>query len=265
MRHLALAALLVAACGPTSAQAPGQSLSLAFHKGDVYRYSFQLTAHETLDGSPITLNETAHLAYTVNSVDAAGKADISLDPSGVVITKTEGGITSPFSTSLNSTIDLQVASDGSVASVSLKGEPAGGILNWGVLPSGAVKPGGTWSKDYETSLAGAVGTNHFTTRSRYLRNESFQGANAAVVETTITNTSDLISGASTPDATTASAKGTSTAAITTWIDRDAHRILKSHVTSSFDQTATFDSPSLPPPTVVALNGDETADLLPFAG
>jgi hypothetical protein len=47
-----------------------------------------------------------------------------------------------------------------------------------------------------------------------------------------------------------------------WIDRDAHRVIKSHVTATFDQTGTFDAPSLSPPTVVSIKGDETTDLLP---
>jgi hypothetical protein len=261
VRHLALAALLAAACGPTPAAAPGQLLSLAFHKGDVYSYSFSLTAQEMLDGFPVTLNETAHLTYTVTLVDAAGKADITVEPSSVVVTKTEDHVTSPISTSPNSTIDLQVASDGRVLSENVNLGPAVGPINWGVLPGGAVKPGDTWAKNYEMTLVGSVGTNRFTTTSKYLRDESLQGSNAAVVETTITLTSDLSSGPSTTSDTRVTSKGTTTAIVTTWIDRDAHRILKSHVTATFDQSGTYDSPPLAP-TVVSLSGDETADLLP---
>jgi hypothetical protein len=109
---------------------------------------------------------------------------------------------------------------------------------------------------------GSIGSNHLVTKSKYLRYESFQGAHAAVVETTIAQTSDLSSGPSTTGDTRATAKGTSMAIVTTWIDRDAHRVIKSHVTAIFDQTGTFDSPSLPPPTVVSIKGDETIDLLP---
>lgn len=261
MRYLALAVFFLAACGPTSAAAPGKSLYLAFHKGDVYSYSYKLTANETLDGAQVTLNETAGLTYTVRSVDGAGTADLSLDPSSVVITSTEGQVTTPMNAPSNATMDLSVATDGRVLTENLNGNGTGGSINWGVLPGSAVKPGATWSADYDMTVAGSVGTNHFTTVSRYLRNESFQGANAAVVETTMTNASDIV-GTATPGGTTASAKGTSRAIITTWIDLHAHRVLKSHSTATFDQTATFDAPSMPPPTVVSIKGDETSDMLP---
>jgi hypothetical protein len=262
VRRLALVALFVAACGPTPTSAPGQSLSLAFHQGDVYRYSFQLTAHETLNGVADTLNETAHLTYTVRLVDAAGSADISLDTSNVVITSTVDQLTAPMSSLPNTTIDLKVAADGRVLSENVNGNPAGGGINWGVLPGGAVKPGDTWAKDYDMTVVGSIGTNRLTARSKYLRDESFQGANAAVVETTIAQTSDVYSGPSTASDTRVTAKGTSKSIVTSWIDREAHRVIKSHVTATFDQTGTFDAPSLPPPTVVSIKGDETTDLLP---
>lgn len=228
----------------------------------MYRYSFELTANETLDQVPDILKETALLTYTVRSVDAVGIGDISLDPSSVVITSTVDQLTMPVSSAPSSTIDLKVAADGRVLSESVHGDPAGGSINWGVLPDRAVMPGDRWSKDYDISLEGSVGRNHLVTRSRYLRDESFHGAKAAVVETTIAQTSNVHSGPTAAGDTRVTSKGTSMSIITTWIDRDAHRVLKSHVTATFDQTATFDAPSLPPPTVVSITGSETADLLP---
>ena len=262
MRHLALAVFLVAACSPTHTSAPEPSLYLAYHERDVYSYSFKKTTHAMFNGLSDTLSETAHLNYTVRSVDAAGNADLSLDTSTVVITSTIDQFTAPMSSLPNNPIDLMVAADGRILSENVNGNPSGAGITWVVLTGGAVKPGEAWSKDYSMTLVGSVGTNHFTTTSRYLRNESFQGADAAVVETTMTNTSDLFSAASTPGGSTVSGKGTSNAVATTWIDRYAHRILKSHVTATFDQSESIDDPSMPLPTVVSLKGDEIADLLP---
>jgi hypothetical protein len=262
VRRLALVALFAAACGPTPAPVPGQSLALAYHKGDVYNYSFELTAHETIDTVQETLHETAHLTYTVRSVDAGENAELSLDLSNVVITATVDQITVPMSSSPNPTIDLKVAADGRILSQNVNGSGFGGVTIWAVLPGRAVKPGDRWSKDYDTNAAGYSGNSHLTTTSKYLRDESFQGANAAVVESTIGMTSHYSSGPSAAGGSQATVKVTSMSIVTTWIDRDAHRILKSHVTATFDQKATFDAASAPPPTATSIMGDETADMLP---
>jgi hypothetical protein len=264
VRRLALIALLAAACSPARTSAPADSLTLAFHKGDTYSYSFQLTAHETLDKVADTLEETAHLTYTVRSVDSGGTADISLATTDVVITSTVDQVTAPMGAPSNTTIEMKVAADGRVLSEALSGygSGTGGSINWGVLAGRAVKPGDTWSKDYDTALSGAMGSNHFVTTSRYLRDETFQGARAAVIETTIINTANVTTVAATPGDVTAAGKGTTNGIVTTWVDRDGHRILKSHLTATYDETATFDAPSMPPPTVVSIKGNETSDMLP---
>ncbi len=259
MRCLILAALVATACGSTSTGGP--PLALAFHKGDVYSYSFQLTANETINLVADVLSETAHMTYTVNSVDAAGMADISLDLTNVVITSTVSGFTAPMSSLPNTTIDLKVAADGRVLSENRNGNPAGGGIIWGVVPGRAVKPGDEWFMEYDSTEVGSSGTIHMTTRSKYLRDDSVQGANAAVVDTTMDQTSNVSEGPAAAGGTTASGAGTSTSIITTWIDRDAHRILKSHLTSKFTETATFDAPPATP-TVESITGDETVDLLP---
>jgi hypothetical protein len=262
VRRLVLFVFLAAACGPTAIGAPGQSLSLDYRKGDVYSYSFQTTVRESFDGgAQETLNETAHQTYTVMSVDSGGTADLRLVVSNFDFTSTPDQITVPQGISPNPTIDMRVAADGRVLTQDL-GITTGGGISWGVLPGTAVKPGDTWSKDYDTTVTGYAGNNHLITKSKYLRDELFQGAQAAVIETTIAMTSRFSAGPSPGSDTKVTAEGTSTSTVTTWIDRDAHRILKSHTSATFDQTGTYDSPSLPPPTVVSLKGDSTTDLLP---
>ena len=48
VRCLILVALVMTACGSSSPAAP--PLALAFHKGDVYSFTFQLTANEAING-----------------------------------------------------------------------------------------------------------------------------------------------------------------------------------------------------------------------
>lgn len=251
MRRLALLAIFAIACGSASASA--STLALAFHQGDVYRFSFEWTRHVAiLPSAPETVHETGHLALTVSSVDSSGNADISLETSDFVIAATEGPVTPPTGISLNGTSNFNVGSDGRILSVTFLGNPVGGGTWWAVLPRGAVKPGDTWSNDYDVSYTyqGSSGATHFTTKSKYLRDETFGSVNAAVVESKIEST------AGSPTQAT----GTSALTITTWIDRRAGRILKSHVTST--GKATYGDPSGPtPPTIVTEDG--TADLLPL--
>ena len=188
-------------------------------------------------------------------------ADISLDLTNLVITSTVSGLTVPMKSSPNTTIDLKVAADGRVLSENRNGNPADIGVIWGVLPGRAVKPGDEWSKEYDSTEVGIPGIYHITTRSKYVGADSVQGANAAVVETTMDQTSNVSEGPATAGDTTATSIGTSMSVITTWIDRDAHRILKSHLTSKFTEKVTFDTTSATP-TVASITGDETIDLLP---
>lgn len=262
MRRLVVVALVfMVACN--SAPSSAHTLLLTYHKGDVYRFSYQSTSHEIFGAFQETLNETAQQAYTVISVDSSGNADMSVESSNVVSTATAGQLTLPMGSS-NSTFKLRVAADGGLLSQDLNGSSFGGAT-WAVLPDGSVKPGDSWSKAYDTVSAGYSGSSRLATTSKYLRDESFQGSHAAVVETPIALAEDVTGAPSslpTPNAAdgsqTATFKGTAKALVTTWIDRDAHRILKSHVTATFGLTVTFDAASGP----TEIKGDVTTDLLP---
>ncbi len=264
MRHLAVAALLVAACGPTPTSSPGQSLSLAFHKGDVYTYSYQLTTHETVETVHEAIHETELLKFTVKSVDSDGSAEISVDVSNLVRTATVDEVTVPMQNLPNATVDLKIATDGRIVSQNVNGSAFSAGAIWAVLPGRAVKPGDSWSKDYDTNAAGRPGNSHLSTRSKYLRDESFQSTNAAVVESAITAAGDVSapSGSPAPDggdgSQTARVLQTSKSTVTTWIDLSAHRILKSHITAEFVVTMTSGGTAGP----TSITGDATTDLLP---
>ncbi|HEV2036430.1 MAG TPA: hypothetical protein VGU71_19955 [Candidatus Dormibacteraeota bacterium] len=248
MRRLAVVAVLLVACGAASAACTtnlglGQSLRLAYHKGDVYKYSFHSTANETINTAPVTFDITASHRYTVISV-ASGTADISLALTNLVIKKTVDNITQPVFGSPEPTVEIKVAPDGRILSVN--GNSAQPGVLWAVLPDTSVKPGDRWSKDYDTTNLGGLGGSHLRTKSTYLRVETFQGASSAVVKTEVEATVD-VSRLPTPanivgGNRTIAFKGTETYDVTSWIDLSAHRLLKSHVTSKSELTMTFDPP-----------------------
>jgi hypothetical protein len=280
MKRLALLALLVVACGATTAQA--QTLTLGYHGGDTYKYSYKSTSKQTMVASGMTLPTdiaiSAGEVVKVKSVDSSGSADLTITLSKFAVTSVTGGVTNTTSGLPDMTIDVKIAADGHI--LGMDGNPytatnpflafsgvGGGFFITAVLPGNAVKPGDTWSKDYDQANTGGTGGIQVTSKSKYLRDESLQGVKAAVVETTSSGTIDMSLGTSS-SATTAgfglSIKGTMTSDVTTWIDPDGHRVLKTHSTAVNDGTLTFDLPSstavpgIPGPTTI--KGTSTTDL-----
>jgi hypothetical protein len=247
MKRLALVALVAFACGATPVQA--QTLSLAYHRGDTFKYSFQSTSKQTIVAGGVTLptdvEMTAAETVTVNSVDSAGIADLKLTLSNFAFKSTTAGISSTTSGMPDITTEITVAADGSIVSLDGKQVPAGNpflassgaggsFFITAVLPSSAVRPGATWSKDYTQTNAGG-GSIQVKTHSKYLRDETLNGVKAAVVETT-SNASVDISLDTTGGTRGLSMKGTMTSDVTTWVDPNGHRVLKSHSTESHDGT-----------------------------
>src|SRR6266446_3655390 len=108
-----------------------------------------------------------------------------------------------------------------------------------------------------------------TSKSTYLRDESFNGVKAAVVETKSDGTIDLANSAGVAAAGPSgiAIKGTLTTDVTTWIDPNGHRIMKSHSTSKDELTmilpaSTRDhaSPTIQGP--LTAKGEATTDLTP---
>jgi hypothetical protein len=148
---------------------------------------------------------------------------------------------------------------------------SGGFFVSAVLPANAVKPGDTWSKNYDQANPGGTGTVHLTSQSKYLRNESIQGVTAAVVETTSTGSMDMSLGAPAAGSSSSafggmSIKGTVTSDVTTWIDPSTHRMLKTHSTETNSGTVNLDaSPSSGMPGLtgpITIKGSGTTDLTP---
>jgi hypothetical protein len=285
VRRLAVVALFAVACGAVAVQA--KSLSLAFHSGDTYKYSFHSTTQQTIGAGGISLptdiEMTAGETVKVNSVDSTGMADLTLTLNNLAIKSTTGGVTNTTTGIPDTTTDIKVAADGRVVSVDgsplAAGNPflafsgvGGGFFVTAVLPSNTVKPGDTWSKDYDQANPGGTGSIHVTSKSKYLRDESLNGVNAAVVETTSNGAIDINIGAPAAAGATPigfggmSIKGTLTSDVTAWIDPNGHRVLKTHSTESNDGTMTMNmssSSALPGLTgPMTIKGTGTTDLTP---
>lgn len=286
MRRLALVALFAVACGAVPAHA--QTLALAYQQGNVYKYRLHMTGTEKITSaftSPpnpdLSSEITAQEMATVKSVDAGGVADLSIALSNI-FTKSQinGGVTSSTTEPILPAEEVKIAADGRI--LSINGKSTGGWTPFGVpvysgelvsavLADTPVKPGDIWSKNYDTTNPGfGSGAIHVTAKSKYLRDESFQGVNAAVIETKSDATLDLtidmsklvppISGIQ------MTTRWTKTFDVTTWIDPSGHSILKSHVTSKSAWNTTYiAAPGATMPGTIgpmSQKGDDTIDLLP---
>jgi hypothetical protein len=269
---------------------PAQTLSLVFHKGDVYKYSLHTVAHEEHgfaiygDLAPdLTLSVrfntdvTATATVTVQSVDANGAADVSIETTDFVMDGSAYPNRPPWS--------VKIGADGHTLEVSglhyvglfPYGTSMGGVnLVSAVLPRGAVKPGDTWTKAYDETAPHTVGTIHIATGTAYARGESFQGVEAAVVETTSQTNFDisvdaaklLPAGSDSAKAFNPNgpgeikAKGKISSKVTTWIDRKTHRILKSQMTATTATAITTPGMAMDGgPGTTTVTGTATLDLL----
>ena len=271
MRLVTLVALLSVACGVTPVQT--QSLTLAYHFGDLYEYSLHIVLNQdvtqgTMAAIPQYGDLTAHEKVTVVSVDVTGAADVTVQLFNVVVKTDAKQVSNPAAPS-RAAQDVRIATDGHIISLSGSntwpgdfpfGVALGGNLFTAVLPKGAVKPGDTWSSDYDQALPFTFKSFHLATKSKYLRDESFQGVNAAVVETTTDISADFRLD------NTHRTNGTASSDVTTWIDPGTHRILKSQMSAKMDATLTYENAIGTTNSIVTLlKATETADLLPLKG
>ena len=292
MRRLAIIALVAVACGTITAHA--QPLSLAYAKGATYHYTLHMTSNLSTDmgiSAPLKMEMTAKEAVTVSSVDSKGVAHVSLTFSDVhmIMSMTGAGSSTTIDQTQSSvpTVDLEIGPDGRVLSVNGLDVSRQMMFGFGgassfvvaVLPDNAVKPGDTWSKSFDQPSPYGSGAIHVTANSRYLRNETFHGVQAAVVETATSADIDL---SMTPTQQGAGSgfpgtiiKGTTTSDVTSWIDPSAHRLLRTLMKGSDDitmSTSVQPAPAASPngsPTIspgftglFTMKGSETVDLEP---
>ena len=266
-RFAAVLFLLVAGCGTFGAQA--HTIALAYKAGDTFKYRLHATVDYTVGvqgmSVPLKLDVTGDETATVKSVDSSGTADVDLAISNLTAKTTIAGTTNTTTSSNTTNVELQVGSDGRILSVngnalgsgSVPGLSPGGLIS-AILPDTAVKPGDTWTKNFDQANPKGTGTVHVTTNNKYARDESVDGVNAAVVESNITSAINLTfdtsalagqgGGLTLPGGGPASAAraiksvtvaGTTTSDVTSWIDVSARRLLKTHSTGTLDGTITL--------------------------
>jgi len=286
MRRLIAVAVLLTACGILPVHA--QTISLAFNQGEQFKYTLHFTgtfsAHVGAVAQDVKIDAKAKETVAITSVESDGTADMTLTLSDLTITTTgkaaDGSTTTSTTTQTNAipAQQLKVAPDGrilsvngeSIASTSPFGALAGSYLVYAVLPDTAVKPGDKWSKSYDQAQPGGSSSVHVTTDSTYLRDESFQGVNAAVIETKSAAdfTMNLFAPQSpppnTPNGTRAgptpggfgAMQGSVASDTTSWIDPGARRVLKSSMKATLKASITeFENQ-------VTVTGTQTIDLEP---
>ena len=293
MKRLALLAVsvfLLAGCGAFGA-ARAQTLSLAYKAGDTYKYKLHASSKQTVTTSeisfPLNFDISADESIKVKSVDSSGTADLAITLSNLTMKSTMGGVSNTTTGVPAQTINVQVGADGRLVSVEGNQLPGGtpmqafsglggGFFITAVLPAKPVKPGDTWTKDYDQANPNGTGGTHVTSKSTYLRDESLNGVNAAVVETRSTMTIDMtisdVSPSSEMGMSGLTMKGTVTTDVTTWVDPDGHRVMKTHSTAADDATIDLKLPPTrlsPPATAgpgfggpMSAKGEATTDLTP---
>jgi hypothetical protein len=288
---VAAAAAFAVACGAAPVQA--HALSLAYKANDSYKYGLHASTTASIDAAgiaiPLKLDVTGDEQVKVTAVDTSGTADVSITVSNLTVKSSTNGITNTTTGMPGKSVEMMIAADGRVLSVNGEtfggtGLPelsgSGGTFISAVLPDRSVKPGDSWSKAYDIANPAGTGAVHITANSRYLRDESLKGVNAAVVETKSTGTFNLVIdiskliGGQTGSASTTlpiasmqsiGIQGTTSSDTTTWIDPNGHRVMKSHMTGSTTASLTVQASgpaaqAIPGP--VAITGTEAMDLTP---
>jgi hypothetical protein len=196
---LVVVAGLVAFAITRSDTAEAQPLALSFTQGQERTYD----VHQTMDANissplfgdePLSMDVSQVIGWKVISVDEAGTATIE-----VTVSEMSGTVNG---TEVPSTpappIEIQIAADGRVLSaggLSLGG--AGQTQGFGfpgmgqltpILPDegDAVSVGDTWVKEFSQDFPFGDGTIDFSATSTYVRNETANGREAAVIQTQMT-------------------------------------------------------------------------------
>src|SRR2546430_407668 len=247
-RLAAVLFLVVSGCGSIgSVQA--HSISLAYKAGDTYKYALHAVLSYTIGAEgfsiPFNLDMTGKETIAVKSVDSSGTADLTVDLTDLTVKTTTNGTTNTTTTTTATTVEMKVGSDGRIVSVnggsfsngSLPGLSGteGGLVS-AILPDKAVKPGDTWTKDYDQANPTGTGSVHVTSKNKYGRDEQVKSVNTAVVQSNLASNIDLTldmsalggqGGTSLFPSTGAlkslSMKGTTTSDVTSGIDSSAHR------------------------------------------
>jgi hypothetical protein len=270
---LAVVAGLVAFAITRSDTAEAQPLALSFTQGQERTYDVHQTMDATISSplfgdQALSMDVTQVIGWKVVSVDDAGTATIEVTVSDM--SGTLNGTEVPSAPA--PPIEIRIAADGRVLSaggLSLGG--AGQTQGFGfpgmgqltpILPDegDAVSVGDTWDKEFSQDFPFGEGTIDFSATSNYVRNETVNGREAAVIETQMTvpidATLDLaeLVDALGPEITGATGatgleqlgdgsiayRGRGTFTQTSFVDLDARELLKTQSRGRFDISMTLE-------------------------
>ena len=278
MIALAVAGVLVVAAGVVtfaitrSDTAEAQPLALSFTQGQERTYD----VHQTMDANvssplfgdePLSMDVSQVVGWKVVSVDDAGTATIEVTVSDM--SGTLNGTEAPSAPALP--IEIRIAADGRVLSAGGLALGAAETQGFGfpgmgqltpILPDDgdAVSVGDTWDKEFSQDFPFGDGTIDFSATSTYVRNETVNGREAAVIETQMTvpidatlNLAELLDALG-PEITGATGAaglaqlgdgsiaylGRGTFTQTSFVDLDARELLKTQSHGRFDISMTFE-------------------------
>jgi hypothetical protein len=269
---LAVVAGLVAFAITRSDTAEAQPLALSFTQGQERTYDVHQTMDATISSplfgdQALSMDVTQVIGWKVVSVDDAGTATIEVTVSDM--SGTLNGTDVPSAPA--PPIEIRIAADGRVLSaggLSLGG--AGQTQGFGfpgmgqltpILPDDgdAVSVGDTWDKEFSQDFPFGEGTIDFSATSTYVRNETVNGRDAAVIETEMTVPIDMtldlaeLLDALGPEITGATGAGLDqldegsiaylgrgTVTQTSFVDLDAQELLKTQSSGRFDISMTFE-------------------------
>jgi hypothetical protein len=189
---LALGAFILFNRGSGTGSAYALQFSKA-HAGDTYRYhmtmamDMTMSAKELGGSQPLRATTDMVMTFRVDSVDSDGVAMVDFSTSNGTVESNGAKQSVP-----DSHITMRIAPDGHV--VSINGNPLsprvplnGGFLGdqlTPILPPHQVKPGDTWSKDYQVPFPFG-GSVKYSSDNRFLRYETLDGARAAVIRSEV--------------------------------------------------------------------------------
>jgi hypothetical protein len=231
------------------------AILLAFQKDDVYTYKYK----ETIDG----ITQVSGSPNTTFRGDVKGTLTIkilSVDAKGVATAELKQQIESGSVNGLNlprqepQVEQVQIGTDGHLSGGNLgagadpNGEVPGSDQFMAILPDGKVRPGDTWTKDFDRPNGLGSGNIRYHSSSTLARYETLNGIEAAVVQTDATAPLDIVfdlgkltSGQPSPypAGSTLLYKGKVQSNSTSWVDPRNHNLLKTDEKGDFDFAYTF--------------------------
>jgi hypothetical protein len=247
---------------PVKSVYTGSDVRVAYTKGQTAKFQ----VHQIMLGAVAIENQgrrdvrsdlTGTETVTVLSLDPNGVATIEVRIEG--LTGTVDG--APFSLKAPSVYQLQVTPEGRIVAgggVAQTGGPAsdsvpGSDQPSAILTTQRVKPGATWAAEYDRPNPLGAGSIHVTAQSAYLRNETVNGLNTAVIQTQAGAPLDIridlrklgeMAGdkniATEPPGSNIHYTGKVKYDISSWIDSAGHGLVRSTDVETFDLTMTFE-------------------------